>query len=131
MANHNTPAPPHTVSEVLSSPTEALDSGTSSTRETNTIIPAENPMPRAIALAFSLRLAGGGLAVELALVLAVPLLLQGLALLHAETARRGWWRRLPWVVYLMLVLATPQLASLLVLLGLVDNWFDFRNRPLR
>lgn len=85
----------------------------------------------AIALAFSLRLAGGGLAVELALVLAVPLLLQGLALLHAETARRGWWRRLPWVVYLMLVLATPQLASLLVLLGLVDNWFDFRNRPLR
>lgn len=85
----------------------------------------------AIAVAFTLRLAGGGLAVELALVLAVPLLLQGLALLHAETARRGWWRRLPWVVYLMLVLATPQLASLLVLLGLVDNWLDFRNRPLR
>lgn len=85
----------------------------------------------AVAVAFALRLAGGGLAVELALVLAIPLLLQGLALMHAETARRGWWRRLPWVVYLMLVLATPQLASLLALLGLVDNWLDFRNRPLR
>lgn len=85
----------------------------------------------AVAGAFTLRLAGGGLAVELALVLAVPLLLQGLALMHAETARRGWWRRLPWAVYPMLVLATPQLASLLALLGLVDNWLDFRNRPLR
>ena len=84
-----------------------------------------------IAAAFALRLSGGGLAAELALVLAVPLLLQGLALMHAETARRGWWQRLPWLVYLLLVLATPQLASLLVLLGLVDNWLDFRNRPLR
>lgn len=85
----------------------------------------------AIAVAFVQRLAGGGLAVELALVLAVPLLLQGLAMVHAETARRDWWRRLPWVMYVLLVLATPQLASLLVLLGLVDNWLDFRNRPQR
>lgn len=85
----------------------------------------------ALAAAFMLRLASGGLAVELAMVLALPLLLQGLALVHAETARRGWWRRLPWAVYLMLVLATPQIGSLLVMLGLVDNWLDFRNRPLR
>ncbi|WP_448508833.1 hypothetical protein [Immundisolibacter sp.] len=85
----------------------------------------------AIVVALLQRLAGGGLAVELALVLAVPLLLQGLALVHAETARRGWWQRLPWMMYVLLVLATPQLASLLVLLGLVDNWLDFRNRPLR
>lgn len=85
----------------------------------------------AIVVALVQRLAGGGLAVELALVLAVPLLLQGLALVHAETARRGWWQRLPWMMYVLLVLATPQLVSLLVLLGLVDNWLDFRNRPLR
>ncbi|ANX04055.1 hypothetical protein [Immundisolibacter cernigliae] len=85
----------------------------------------------AVAAALTLRLAAGGLAVELALVLALPLLLQGLALVHAETARRGWWSRLPWAVYLMLVLATPQIGSLLVLLGLMDNWLDFRNRPLR
>ena len=88
-------------------------------------------MLTAVAAALGLRLAAGGLAVELALVLALPLLLQGLALVHAETARRGWWRRLPWAVYLMLVLATPQIGSLLVILGLVDNWLDFRSRPLR
>lgn len=85
----------------------------------------------ALAAAFWLRLAAGGLAVELALVLALPLLLQGLAVMHAETARRGWWRRLPWAVYVMLVLATPQIGSLLVMLGLMDNWLDFRSRPLR
>ncbi len=85
----------------------------------------------AAALAFTLRLANGGLAVELALVLAVPLLLQGLAVMHAEIVRRGRWRRLPWLVYVMLVLATVQVASVLALLGLMDNWLDFRNRPLR
>ena len=81
--------------------------------------------------AFAWRLAADGLAVELALVLAVPALLQGLALVHGETARRGWWPRLPWVVSALLVVATPQLGSALVLLGLVDNWVDFRSRPLR
>ncbi|MGE0810208.1 MAG: hypothetical protein AB7N69_06280 [Immundisolibacter sp.] len=81
--------------------------------------------------AFAWRLAADGLAVELALVLAVPALLQGLALVHGETARRGWWPRLPWVVYALLVVATPQLGSALVLLGLMDNWVDFRSRPLR
>ena len=76
-------------------------------------------------------LAGDGIAIELALVLAVPAVLQGLALVHAETARRGWWPRLPWVVYVLLALATPQVAVLLGLMGLLDNWLDFRGRPLR
>jgi hypothetical protein len=84
-----------------------------------------------LAAAFVWRLAAGGLAIELAMVLAVPALLQGLALVHGETARRGWWPRLPWVVYALLVVATPQLGSALVLLGLVDNWVDFRSRPVR
>lgn len=84
-----------------------------------------------LAAAFAWRLAADGLAVELAMVLAVPALLQGLALMHGETARRGWWPRLPWVVYALLVVATPQVGSALVLLGMVDNWVDFRSRPLR
>lgn len=84
-----------------------------------------------LAAAFAWRLAADGLAVELALVLVVPALLQGLALVHGETARRGWWPRLPWVVYALLVVATPQVGSALVLLGVVDNWVDFRSRPLR
>jgi hypothetical protein len=84
-----------------------------------------------LAAAFAWRLAAGGLAIELAMVLAVPALLQGLALLHGETARRGWWPRLPWLVYVLLFVATPQVGSLLVMLGLMDNWIDFRGRPLR
>lgn len=84
-----------------------------------------------LAAAFAWRMAAGGLAVELALVCAVPALLQGLALVHGETARRGWWPRLPWVVYALLVVATPQIGALLLVLGLVDNWADFRSRPLR
>jgi hypothetical protein len=77
------------------------------------------------------RLGAGGLAVELALVLSFAALLQGLAVLHATAARSARWRRLPWLVYVLLALATPQIGSLLVLLGLVDNWADFRNRPPR
>ncbi len=79
--------------------------------------------------ALLLGLAGDGLAVELALVLAIPLLVQGLALIHAEVARRGWWRGLPGMAYLMLVV-TPHVGLPLALLGLVDNWLDFRRRPL-
>ena len=84
-----------------------------------------------LAAAFAWRLAAGGLAGGLAMVLSVPAVLQGLALVHGETARRGWWPRLPWVLYVLLVVATPQVGSALVLLGLVDNWVDFRGRPLR
>lgn len=84
-----------------------------------------------LAAAFAWRLAAGGLAIELALVLAVPALLQGLALVHGEPARRGWWPRLPWLVYVLLIVATPQVGALLVMLGLMDNWVDFRGRPLR
>jgi hypothetical protein len=84
-----------------------------------------------VAMAFAVRLGYGGLAIELALVLAVPALLQGLALVHCETARRGWWPRLPWLVYVLLIVATPQIGPLLAMLGLMDNWLDFRGRPLR
>jgi hypothetical protein len=84
-----------------------------------------------VVAAFVLGLGAGGLAIELALVTAVPALLQGLALVHGETARRGWWPRLPWLVYVLLIVATPQIGALLVMLGLMDNWLDFRSRPLR
>lgn len=77
------------------------------------------------------RLAADGLAVELALVVSFAALLQGLAVLHTLAARSARFRRLPWLVYVLLALATPQFGSLLVLVGLVDNWADFRNRPLR
>lgn len=81
----------------------------------------------ACAAALGLRLRGGALAVELALVLVVPLLLQGLAVMHRLALRGGGWRRAPWLVYPLLVLATPQVAPPLALVGLMDNWLDFKN----
>jgi len=30
-----------------------------------------------------------------------------------------------------LIVATPQIGPLLAMLGLMDNWLDFRGRPLR
>jgi hypothetical protein len=81
----------------------------------------------ACAAALGLGLRGGALAVELALVLVVPLLLQGLAVMHRLALRGGGWRRAPWLVYPLLVLATPQVAAPLALVGLMDNWLDFKN----
>ncbi|GAB4357434.1 MAG: hypothetical protein Kow0073_15400 [Immundisolibacter sp.] len=79
------------------------------------------------AAAMGLGLRHGAVAVELALVLLMPLLLQGLAVMHRLALRGGGWRRAPWLVYPLLVLATPQVAPPLALLGLMDNWFDFKN----
>lgn len=81
----------------------------------------------ACAAALGLGWRGDALAVELALVLVVPLLLQGLAVMHRLALRGGGWRRAPWLVYPLLVLATPQVAPPLALLGLMDNWLDFKN----
>ncbi len=81
----------------------------------------------ACAAAMGLGLRGGAVAVELALVLVVPLLLQGLAVMHRLAQRGGGWRRAPWLVYPLLVLATPQVAPPLALVGLMDNWLDFKN----
>jgi hypothetical protein len=81
----------------------------------------------AVAVALGVGLGAGGLAVELAMVSVVPLLLQGLAVMHRLALRGGGWRRAPWVVYPLLVLATPQVAPPLALVGLMDNWLDFGN----
>ena len=59
-------------------------------------------------------------------------LLQGLALMHAlvrarverPQAQRGWLG----AVYVVLLLAAPQMVPLLAMLGWVDAWVDMRNR---
>ncbi|MGM0554237.1 MAG: DUF2232 domain-containing protein [Pseudomonadota bacterium] len=72
--------------------------------------------------------AGTPLAVELAFVLGVLFFLQGIALLHALTHRRGM--NSFWLVgmYVLLVLALPQMFLLLATIGVVDAWADIRNR---
>ena len=51
-----------------------------------------------------------------------------IVLVHGVVARLGAQRF--WLVgfYVLMVLALPQLAMFLAVLGLADSWFDFRGR---
>ncbi|MGM0593883.1 MAG: hypothetical protein ACQETD_05035 [Pseudomonadota bacterium] len=63
---------------------------------------------------------------DLIVVLMVPFALQGVAIIHALVKQRdagvGWLV----AVYIMLFIATGQMALVLAVAGAVDNWFDFR-----
>ncbi|SCZ49777.1 DUF2232 domain-containing protein [Thiohalomonas denitrificans] len=66
------------------------------------------------------------LAAELLVVVMLLFLINGLAVVHGLVARIG--AGIGWLiaVYLMLLLALPQTAVTLAVVGLVDNWFGFR-----
>ena len=70
----------------------------------------------------------GQLMADALLILLVIYLLQGLALVHAivhrTQAHRGWLIGL----YVVLLLAAPEMMPLLALLGWMDTWIDFRAR---
>ncbi len=69
----------------------------------------------------------GGLATQLAMVMLVPYLLAGLAVIHSlvkQTGRGNVWII---VIYILLTLL-PQAALLLAGGGLMDTWIDFRRR---
>ncbi|MCW9088421.1 MAG: DUF2232 domain-containing protein [Gammaproteobacteria bacterium] len=63
---------------------------------------------------------------DMFVVLLVPFALQGLAVVHAlvklRQAQKGWLVAL----YVLLFVATGQMALVLAFVGTVDNWFDFR-----
>lgn len=63
---------------------------------------------------------------DMLFVLVVPFAVQGLSVVHALVKRRkmhsGWLTAL----YVLLFIATGQMALLLAFVGAVDNWFDFR-----
>lgn len=79
-----------------------------------------------LALAAVLGGAGGALAAELVMVALLLFLLQGVAVVHGLVGRTG--ASVGWLVamYLLLLVAPPQTAVLLAVVGVVDNWFDFR-----
>lgn len=72
------------------------------------------------------------IAADALLALLLVYLLQGLALVHAlvhtrvvrPPARRGWLG----AVYVVLLLAAPQIVPLLAMMGWVDAWVDMRKR---
>lgn len=78
-----------------------------------------------------LALAGFGeyaIAINLALVLLVMYLFAGLGVVHGAVARSG--ASVGWLiaVYVLMVVALPQMILVLALLGLIDTWVNFRAR---
>jgi uncharacterized protein YybS (DUF2232 family) len=67
------------------------------------------------------------LSLQLALVLMMPFLLAGLAMIHAVFAKRGLHRG--WLIGLYIVMGImPQVLMMVVVLGALDPWLDFRSR---
>ncbi len=54
--------------------------------------------------------------------------LQGLALIHAIGAARNWPAGILALVYVMLLFGMSVVAPLLAVVGILDNWLDFRAR---
>lgn len=72
----------------------------------------------------------GELAGQLAMVMLVPYLLAGLAVLHSLVGRQRWGTGLLAALYVALALL-PQASLLLAGGGLLDTWLDFRRRLRR
>ncbi len=70
----------------------------------------------------------GGLILDLTLLLAAALLLQGLAVAHGVSGLRK--AHPVWLVamYILWFFAMPQISMMLVAVGLADLWLDFRAR---
>ncbi|MEE9421771.1 MAG: hypothetical protein V3V50_01300 [Gammaproteobacteria bacterium] len=64
---------------------------------------------------------------QLSLVMMMPFLLSGLAMLHAISAARKLHRG--WLIVLYILMGVfPQVLMLVVVLGAMDPWVDFRSR---
>jgi hypothetical protein len=73
------------------------------------------------------REAASSMAAQAVLIMLVPYLFGGLAVLHGLVARQGRGKGWLFAVYVLLGVV-PQTALLLAGLGLVDTWVDFRRR---
>lgn len=71
--------------------------------------------------------AASNLAAQAVLILLVPYLFAGLAVLHGLVARQGRGKGWLFAVYVLLAVV-PQTALLLAGVGLVDTWVDVRRR---
>lgn len=73
-------------------------------------------------------LPGYGLFNDLSVLMFVPFMFQGLALVHFVVDKKGVHWAWLFVMYILLLFLLPQLVTLLALIGLFDNWVDFRRR---
>ncbi len=60
------------------------------------------------------------------LYLVLPLMFSGIALIHAVVAEKKLSSR--WLAVLYALIVLPLIANLVVLLALLDSWYDFRTR---
>jgi hypothetical protein len=60
------------------------------------------------------------------LYLVLPLMFSGLALVHAVVAAKKLSSL--WLAVLYAVIVLPLIANMIVLLALLDSWYDFRTR---
>ena len=60
------------------------------------------------------------------LYLVLPLIISGVALVHGVVALK----KIPgmWLVTFYLLLMLPYMVQFLVLLAMIDSWYDFRSR---
>ena len=61
-----------------------------------------------------------------ALYFVLPLIFSGIALTHGVVAKRKLSRM--WLVTFYILLMLPTVVQLIVLLALIDSWYDFRSR---
>jgi uncharacterized protein YybS (DUF2232 family) len=71
---------------------------------------------------------GGGLLRDLLALAQVAFALQGVAVVHALVHANKAQRGILVVMYLLLVILLGPVVLLLAMVGVVDNWFDFRSR---
>ncbi|SDK55876.1 hypothetical protein [Microbulbifer yueqingensis] len=64
-------------------------------------------------------------------LIAFPLVVAGIALIHWLVAQRGWGRGPLVALYVVLVIAALPLAGFLCGLALVDSWIDIRGRSAK
>jgi uncharacterized protein YybS (DUF2232 family) len=65
---------------------------------------------------------------ELLILFLVPFFFQGLAVMHALNRKFGWHAAVLIVMYVIMVVAPPQMMAMLTATGLIDSFADFRRR---
>lgn len=65
---------------------------------------------------------------ELAMLALIPFFFQGLSVMHALNRKFGWHAAVLIVMYVLMVIALPQMMALLTATGVIDSFADFRRR---
>lgn len=65
---------------------------------------------------------------ELAVVFLLPFFFQGIAVMHGLSRLLQWHVSILIIMYVLMVIALPQMMALLTAIGLIDSFADFRKR---